>query len=262
MLENKDFTNEVHEDIQGKGITYRKCDFSYSIFVRGYFHKARFEDCKFVGTRFSATIFRSASFENCDFSYADFDRCVVPIPQMLANLPAYPNVRWELLHNLRANAKSVGDTQHESEIIWSEIETEIEHWRSISKGQAGYYQKYSATERFFGRLRHWRLLIERYLWGHGESLMRLGLATLFCLVVVASFNAIGRVDDLGAASLHSVATLWLKSFAFIVALFIDLPSVNSQDVESSLITSSLAVMLRYISIGLAVPVLYKYIAKR
>lgn len=262
ILTNKDFTNEVYEDIQGKGVTYNGCDFSYSILIRGYFHKAHFKNCKFVGTRFSASIFRSASFENCNFSYADFNRCVVPIPQMLANLPMHPNVRWELLYNLRANTKSVGDTQHESKIIWNEIETEIEYWRLISKSRAGYYQKYSTTQRFFARLQHWRLLFERYLWGHGESLSRLGIATFLSLVFVALLNAIGQVDDLGAESLHSFLTLWFKSLTFIVSLYIDLPSVNPKDVESSLITSSLAVILRYISIGLAVPVLYKYIAKR
>ena len=145
LLEKKDFRNLLLEDVEGKGVVYRDCDFSYSIVVRGYFHKARFERCKFRGTRFVTTIFRSAAFEGCEFSYADFDRCVVPVPQVLANLPAYPNVRWELLHNLRANARSLGDTQHESDLIWREIDTEMEHWRSVYQGQAGRPQIRSAT---------------------------------------------------------------------------------------------------------------------
>ena len=262
LLEKKDFRNLLLEDVEGKGVVYRDCDFSYSIVVRGYFHKARFERCKFRGTRFVTTIFRSAAFEGCEFSYADFDRCVVPVPQVLANLPAYPNVRWELLHNLRANARSLGDTQHESDLIWREIDTEMEHWRSVYQGQAGYYHKYSRAERLLARLRRWRLLSERYVWGHGESLLRLAVATLGALIVLALLNAVGRVADIRSVSIGSFASLWAESFVFLSALYVDLPSVTSQEVAGSLVTSTLAVALRYVSIGLAVPVLYKYIAKR
>jgi hypothetical protein len=60
----------------------------------------------------------------------------------------------------------------------------------------------------------------------------------------------------------SVLHLWVESFFFLGALYIDLPSVSAQDVARSAVTSTLAVALRYLSIGLAVPVLYKYIAKR
>lgn len=120
VLEKKDFRNLILEDVEGKAVVYRECDFSYSILIRGYFHKATFERCKFIGTRFVTTNFRSATFEECDFSYVDFDRCVIPVPQVLANLPTFANVRWELLHNLRANTRALGDTRHESDLVWQE----------------------------------------------------------------------------------------------------------------------------------------------
>jgi hypothetical protein len=262
VLVKKDFRNSILEDVAGKDITYRECQFSYSILIRGYFHKAKFERCKFIGTRFVTTNFRSATFEECDFSYADFHRCVIPVPQVLANLPSFANVRWDLLHNLRANMRAVGDTQHESAVVWQEIDTELEHWRAVSRGDAGYYGKYTRTERMLARLRRWRLLTERYVWGHGESLLRLGVATLVALVLLGLLHAIGRVGDLGSASISSMLTLWLDSFLFIAAVFVDLPSVNGREVAGSPVTSTLAVVLRYVSIGLAVPVLYKYIAKR
>jgi hypothetical protein len=156
----------------------------------------------------------------------------------------------------------VGDTRHDADIVWREIDTEIEHWRAISHRHSGYYQKYSRGDRLLARLRHWRLVAERYVWGHGESLVRLGLATLVCLIVLSLANAIGRVGNLESASVGSVLHLWVESFFFLGALYIDLPSVSAQDVARSAVTSTLAVALRYLSIGLAVPVLYKYIAKR
>ncbi len=262
VLEKQDFKNLRLEDVDGKDVKYIDCNFSYSIFYRGYFHKAKFERCKFIGTRFVATNFRSATFEACDFSYADFDRSVVPVPQVLANLPSFANVRWDLLHNLRANMRALGDTQHESVLVWQEIDTEIEHWRLVSRGEAGYYRKYSRTERVLARLRHWRLLAERYIWGHGESLMRLSIATLFALVLLGLLNAIGRVGDLASVSIGSMVKLWLDGLIFVAGLFADLPNVNVVEVSESPITSTLAVALRYLSIGLAIPVLYKYISKR
>jgi hypothetical protein len=262
VLEKGGFKNSILEDIEGKDVHYLDCDFSYSIFIRGYFHKAKFKRCKFIGTRFIASNFRSATFEECDFSYADFDRSVVPIPQVLANLPAYANVRWELLHNLRANMRVLGDTRHESELVWQEIDTEMEHWRAIARRPAGYYQKYTRSERWLARFRHWRLIAERYIWGHGESLARLGVATLAALLILGLLNALGRIGDVSGTSIGAMLKLWLECFLFVTELFVDLPSVNAQDVARSPITSTLAVALRYLSIGLAVPVLYKYISKR
>ena len=80
-----DFSNQRLQDVQRKEVRYEECSLSASTIERGYFHRAKFVDCKFTGTRFVNSIFRSATFENCDFSYADFDRCVLPVPQVLAN---------------------------------------------------------------------------------------------------------------------------------------------------------------------------------
>jgi len=137
-LSRLDFSGRYLRDIEGKEVTYSDCTFSYSIIERGYFHKAIFINCKFIGARIRESIFRSATFENCDFSYVDFHRCVLPVPQILANLPGYPNVRWELLHNLRANAHSVGDTKWEADVVYHEARTEIEHWRGIANAGTGY----------------------------------------------------------------------------------------------------------------------------
>jgi hypothetical protein len=259
---NQDFSHRRLEDIDGKQVRYEGCTFFACIIERGYFHEAKFVKCRFIGTRFVNTILRSATFDACDFSYADFNRCVIPVPQILANLPDQPNVRWELLHNLRANARSLGDSQHEADIIWREIDTELEHWRAVSARRSGYYQKYTKLDRLLARTKRWRLLIERYVWGHGESLWRLALSTFTFLVALSIFRTIGKLPSGDSMSVGSIINEWIESFWHVTYLFIDLPNVNQSEVAASLITSTLAVALRYISIGLAVPILYKYIAKR
>src|SRR4051812_42648074 len=99
-VDGKSYVSCTLTDVQGKKVHYKDCDFSFGIVERGYFHDAVFENCRFIGTRFNDCVFRSATFRSCHFDYADFHRCILPVPEILANLPDYANVRWELLHNL------------------------------------------------------------------------------------------------------------------------------------------------------------------
>ncbi len=258
----QDFSGKSLIDVDCKGVQFENCSFSASIIERGYFHTAAFRRCKFVGTRFVDCVFRSATFEGCDFRYAAFHDCYLPIPQLLANLPSHANERWQLLRNLRANQRGLGDSQHDSVIVWREIDAEIEHWRGVSTSVSAYYQKYSRGDRARALLQLVRLRIERHVWGHGESLWRLFLATGFLLLLLSFFRTVGLIHSTDATTLSTVAAKFIESLLLMCALYVDLPTVLPAEVQTSPVTASLAVALRYVSIGLAVPVLYKYIAKR
>ena len=258
----QDFSGKSITDINSKGVQFEDCSFSASIVERGYFHKAAFRRCTFVGTRFVDSVFRSATFEGCDFRYATFHGCYLPVPQLLANLPSHANERWQLLRNLRANQRGLGDSLHDSAIVWREIDAEIEHWRGVTASASVYYQKYSGGDRARALLTLVRLKIERHVWGHGESLWRLFLATGVLLLVLSLLRTVGLIQSTDATTLSTAAAKFIESVLFLCALYVDLPTVLPADVSASPITASLAVALRYVSIGLAVPVLYKYIAKR
>lgn len=258
-----DFSSSRLCDVNGKDVLYENCIFSASIIERGYFFHSKFINCKFIGTRFVECNFRQATFDQCTFDYADFNRCAVPVPQILANLPSYANVRWEFLHNLKANGRTVGDVRFESKIVSREIEAEIEHWRSIRRRPSGYYEKYNNRKDWLGAWYHsLRLIVERYIWGHGESLTRLFIATITALLILSAAQFIGSAGEFGSQSLSALAALFLKSLSFVLKLFIDLPSIEANDVASSPFISTATLIIRYIAIGLAIPVLYKQIAKR
>ena len=106
------------------------------------------------------------------------------------------------------------------------------------------------------------MVVERYVWGHGESLTRLFIATIVALLLLSVVHSIGSVGELGTQPLSMLATVFMRSLSFVLKLFIDLPFVNTSEVDSSPIISTATVMTRYIAIGLAIPVLYKQIAKR
>lgn len=258
-----DFSNRRLCDVNGKDVLYENCVFSASIIKRGYFFHSKFRNCKFIGTRFVDCNFRQATFDQCIFDYSDFNRCILPIPQILANLPSHANVRWEFLHNLRANARAVGDVRYETAIVSKEIDAEIEHWRLVRQCPSGYYEKYNNfRDRWTARYQSTRLFVERYVWGHGESLVRLFIAATVALAVSALFHCIGNLGELASQTLSGLVGGFSTSLSFVFRLFIDLPSVAEGDVSGSPYISTIVVVIRYLTIGLVIPVLYKQIAKR
>lgn len=262
-VRDANFSSHWLRDVAGKEVEYVGCNFSAAIIERGYFFHAKFKNCTFIGVRFIDCNFRQATFEQCKFDYADFNRCVLPAPQILANLPSFANVRWELLHNLRANERTMGDTRHEAEIVQKEIDAEIDHWRSIRTRPSGYYEKYNNLRDYSSAWYHTvRLVFERYVWGHGESLLRLSVATVLALVLLSVFHCISNIETLGQRSVSFFTNSFTQSIYFIFQLFVDLPSINVVAVTAGPVLSTLAVILRYVAIGLAIPVLYKHISKR
>ena len=243
-IANADFSNQKLSDINGKDVLYENCIFSASIIERGYFFHAKFKGCKFIGTRFAGCNFRQATFDQCTFDYADFNRCVVPVAQLLANLPSYPNVRWELLHNLRANGRAMGDTRYESKIVAKEIEAEIEHWRSVRLRPSGYYEKYDFSDRLKARWHSFRLICERYIWGHGESLSRLFIATMVALSLLVVAHFVGSISEKGSQSASVLTGALFESISFVLALFVDLPTVKPIEVSNFPILSAIAVIVR------------------
>jgi hypothetical protein len=246
--------------VDGKKVVFENCNFSAAVIYRGYFHDAVFRKCEFIGTRFDECNFRQATFDRCTFDYADFNRCTLPIPQILANLPVYSNVRWDLIHNIRANQRDMGDVQHEADLVRQDIESEIAHWKDVRRRPTSYYNKYdNLHDQTIAWLHCRRLWIEKYIWGHGESLTRLFLATLvvlFALTIVQWLPQLRAYETVGQA-----IGSYTKGAKYIVMLFIDLP-VQTADVEYSPVLSTVVVIVRYVVIGLAIPTLYKKISKR
>jgi hypothetical protein len=246
--------------VDGKKVIFENCNFSAAVLYRGYFHDAVFRKCEFVGTRFDECNFRQATFDRCTFDYADFNRCILPIPQILANLPVHSNVRWDLIHNIRANQRTMGDVQHEADLVRKDIEAEIAHWKDVRRRPTSYYNKYdNLHDQAIAWFHCRRLWVERYIWGHGESLTRLFFAALISLFILTLVRWIPELRP--DQSLSQATGNYVNGLKYIAMLFIDLP-VSSDDVDKSPTVSSLVVVVRYVVLGLAIPTLYKKIAKR
>lgn len=260
VVEHKSFRSRYFFEVAGNLVHFRNCDFSYSVIERCYFRSAIFENCKFVGAKLLESSFRSASFTGCDFQYTTIHRSNVPVADLIRNLPNFPNVRREFLQQLRANAVSVGDSSHINVLVAKELEAERDYWRAATKRSSEYYErKYSSIE---GRVRaRWHsivLAVDKFAWGHGESIFQLAITTTVVLVFLGLIRwlllAVGGVADLRLGELG-------QSIRFTWQVFLDLP-LEPTALDGQQIWGSAVLLMRYLSIGLFISVLFRKLSKR
>lgn len=85
IVSHQDFRNRRFDDVNGAKVTFESCDFSYSVFERGYFHSAIFRNCKFVGCKFYDSNFRMANLYKCDFKYSLFYSTICETKEIILN---------------------------------------------------------------------------------------------------------------------------------------------------------------------------------
>ena len=158
------------EDIGAKEAHFINCDFSFSYFNRCYFHKVSFEKCNFTGCLFNQCTIRTSNFKVCDFKYSRFFQTILPDEEILANLPDWPNVRVELLQNLRLNAQNTGNTKGIRIFLIEELEARRGYYLKMAKGKESYFkEKYKGLfQRIRGYWKYLTLWLDKYTWGHGE----------------------------------------------------------------------------------------------
>lgn len=260
---NKDFSGMRLEDLNGYKKKFENCSFDASYIARGYFREAKFIKCRFVGCRIKETNFREASFTRCDFRYADFDRCLLPVKELVSNLPQWPNVRRELVQNLRANARAVGDFNSDHLLLQYELEAERDHWAKARKQEDSYYQdKYgSFWQQARSNFNSAALTLDSWLWGHGFSFLRLTtwtIAILLMLIVILFFNSYCCPETMTLA--QTVGNLKISAIQTL-SLYIDLPDISADLVKQHWWFSTIVVMLRYISLGLFITCFYRRLAR-
>ncbi|CAO3451811.1 hypothetical protein [Azospirillum argentinense] len=260
-IENHDFKNHHFIDFGAKDVEFVDCDFSYAVFERSYFYKARFVNCKFLGARFCGCNFRSAKFTRCDFRYAFFSETVIPANEVVNNLPDWHNIRMELLRVLRANAASVGDYRSEKLLIREELSAEGEHLRRARALKDAYYiEKYSSPKK---RARTWfRSLLfwtDGLLWGHGENFIAPILFTLFLIATTAGIISFQKYGS-SLQSIDQTAKNWANEFLIVLYAFLDVDTATLFADQPTI--CSLVVIARYVFFGLIISALYRRFAHR
>jgi uncharacterized protein YjbI with pentapeptide repeats len=133
--------NRHFKDFNALNTEFTDCDFRYSYFERAYFRKAKFTNCNFEGALFVDCNLKSSNFYGCDLKFARFQRTLVDLDDLIGSLPAEPNIRQEILQNLRANTIEVGDYASQSRLILQEVEASKRHYKYALSGFDSYYRR-------------------------------------------------------------------------------------------------------------------------
>lgn len=253
-----DWRNREFIDFNALKTEFENCDFRYSNFSRAYFRDARFINCRFDGARFDDCNFKNANFYGCDLKFSHFHRCLLEVREIVASLPAEPNIRRESLQNLKANAIEVGDNNHVGFLVLQEIEATKRHYSYAMRGFDTYYRNKYAT--FISKVQAgvkllW-LQVNGFVWGHGEKPWRLLISCLLILMLLGFINFWSVMPRVGWE--HTRGSL--NVFTYILRLFLDM-SLDEQFRGFTAVDYA-AVIMRYVYIGLFISVLYKSISHR
>jgi hypothetical protein len=182
----------------------------------------------------------------------------VDLEELVAALPPEPNLRREALQNLRANAVEMGDYASQTRLILQEMKSAKLHYSYAVRGYSSYYKKKYAG--VFPKVRAGLLLaglhISDLVWGHGEKPTRLLWSCIVFLCALTFINFWAVMPKVGWADSQA----GLKPLEYVVRLFLDM-STNDK-FQGYMAIDYLAVVMRYVYIGLFISVLYKSISHR
>jgi hypothetical protein len=240
FVEKRSFRWQRIESSQAKHVEFRECDFSQASLNRCYFHRAVFINCNFTGVLFVDCNLRGAKFVGCKLEYAQFKNTLVDPAPMLSNLPAWENVRRELLRGLRKNAESVGEMEDVRVYFRAEMDASAEHWRSAFRQVTGYYKEHygGLAKRANALVCLMRLKVSKHFWGYGESPFRLVLSALIWVTLLAIAQWIATGGGAGRPS------LWID----MLLVFLGAPSPLATSMSPTLL--ALTYFSRYVFLGL------------
>lgn len=241
------------------GLEIDRVSFRYSVFERAYFRNVKFIKCQFTGSRFNECSFPGCVFESCDFSFVSFQDTSVSWEQIQHTLPSYPNLRRDLLQNLRSNAVSIGDYYGQRHFIDMEIKAQREYFRrAIARDEQYFKDKYDTIgKRINLRLRSVRHRIAYALCGNGEHISRLFVSSGVFLVFIPIIHLIGISTD--QTTLRDLTVLYFSALQETFLLFVDAPD-RGKEFGALYITAVL--LARYAVLGLAVSALFRRLSLR
>jgi hypothetical protein len=252
-LENEKFINHYFLRVTGKNKTFKSVDFRYTIFDHCYFRGSNFDSCDFTGCKFINTNLYGAKFEGCKFSYTDFNNTLVDEDIINNSCPPFENLKLKFARTLRTNFAQLGNYDGVNKAILVELEATEVHLKKAWKSKEAYYrQKYKDTSTrilmFFKWL--WFKILD-FIWGNGESALKLIRTVVFILILIAIVVVFKNYDPMNLSS-------YLQAIIVSPQIFI---GINT---DCAISNSFLALIhfLRYLMMGLFISILIKRLSRR
>lgn len=185
-LKGVNLRNKQFERLIAKKKRFTDCDFSYSQFESAYLHNCIFDSCKFVGCKFTNSNLRGSKFEGCEFDYAEFSQTQVEPEILDTGCPGRENLQKKFARTLRVNFHQIGDTVAANKAIKIELEASRIHFYKAWQSRESYYRKkYSSVKRVGAFFEWFEFVLLDFLWGNGESSVKLLRTLLLVLFAIA-----------------------------------------------------------------------------
>lgn len=243
LVAGHDFKKTRFRFVAAKQTHFRQVSFMFCVFEDCYFRDCRFEDCDFTGAVFRNSTLRGSTFDGSKFSYCRFSHTLVGHAILARNMPGLENVALELARSLRVNFAQLGDSVGVNMAVSAELDaTRVHLYKAAWSSEAYYRKKHLGWGRVLAIVEYAWFRVQDMIWGHGESLWKLG-RFLVCgyAVLVVALSCRGAQE--GSAFREAWMMLW---------------GVGG----GSLLVASVAVAFRTVALGLFVTVLVRRFSRR
>lgn len=188
---NNTFISCNFEDVTARGILFRNVDFSYTKFDHCYFRNCTFDSCNFTGAKIINSNFHGSKFNGSNFSYTIFDKTIVDPFLLNTECPGEENLKMRFARTLRLNFQSIGDVDSVNRAILVELNASEQHLLKTWKSKESYYRdKYKGVDRIEGFFKWFIFKLLDFVWGNGESSLKLIRFVGIILICISIFDGI------------------------------------------------------------------------
>lgn len=189
------YRNHIFVRLVAIAKTFTDVDFRFCVFDGCYLRDCKFLNCDFTGTKFSSSSFHGSSFTNCVFNYTTFEKTEITPDILDTQAPEYENLRSKFARSLRMNFQQLGDAESVNKAIKIELQATKIHLHEAWHSRKDYYRdKYPGVKRAGAFFEWFWFRLQHFLWGNGESALRLLTTLLFLFLGMAIYHSF-RVGD-------------------------------------------------------------------
>lgn len=194
-VSDEQFSNRLFIRLVAKQKRFTNVDFKYSFFDSCYLRNCVFDSCDFTGCRFVGTNLDGSAFSGCRFDYATFERTGVDNDILSAGCPGHENLKMRFARTSRMNYQQLGDAKSVNKAIRVELQaTEAHLNKAWSSNESYYRKKYRGYRRFQAFIEWTTFKALDFLWGNGESALKLLRAIVIALFLIAMVEAVSFKD--------------------------------------------------------------------
>ena len=206
-LDHTKYVNHQFQRLIAIDKKFTNCDFKNSEFDSAYLRKCTFDSCDFTGCKFTNSNLRGSRFIGCKFDYSQFFYTHIEPDILDSGCPGQENLQQLFARTLQLNFRQIGDTKSANKAIKIELRATRVHlhkaWRS---GESYYRKKYTGLQRAQMCLKWLSFVAFDFLWGHGESPIKL-LRSLLILAVLIAIGDVCFLRDINVLSSYTSALL-------------------------------------------------------